>query len=76
MAKCHAGCCTMEKEKETMIEIIDGLVRKYGISFPAAYVFLEAKKRGINEEKTDKIINDLMLFSEIFEPKKNFIQRI
>ena len=57
-------------------EIIINLEEKIGKVIPLSDIMAEAKEKNIDESKVEDVIEKLKRSGDIFEPKRNFIQRI
>jgi replicative DNA helicase Mcm len=57
-------------------EIIINLEEKIGKVIPLSDVIAEAKEKNISESRVEEIVERLKRSGDIFEPKRNFIQRI
>jgi len=57
-------------------EIIGELENKLGKTIPIDDVMEMAKERGIEQDKTEEIIERLKRSGDIFEPKRGFLQKI
>ena len=57
-------------------EIISELEEKLGKTIPIEDVVAEAKAKGIEEDKTEEIIEKLRRSGDLFEPKRGFISKI
>ncbi|MCW1300878.1 MAG: minichromosome maintenance protein MCM [Candidatus Nanoarchaeia archaeon] len=60
----------------TIKNILNNLEAKYGEMISVSEVIEEAKKFGIEEERTEEILNKMKREGEIFEPKPGFIKRL
>ncbi len=71
------GISTSERSHISQVrEIIIGLEEKIGKVIPLSDVVAEAQEKNIDESKVEEIIERLKRSGDIFEPKRNFIQRI
>jgi len=71
------GISTSERSHISQIrEIITGLEEKIGKVIPLKDIIAEAQEKNIDESKVEEIVERLKRSGDIFEPKRNFIQRI
>ena len=57
-------------------EIILNLEETVGKVIPLSDIMAEAKEKNLDESRVEEIIERLKRSGDIFEPKRNFIQRI
>ncbi len=71
------GIPSSERSQISQIrEIIVGLEEKIGKVVPLSDIIAEAKEKNIKEGRVEEVIDRLKRSGDIFEPKRNFIQRI
>ncbi len=57
-------------------EVISDLENKVGKTIPIDDIIEEAKNKGIEEEKTEEVLEKLKRVGEVFEPRRGFISKI
>jgi len=57
-------------------EIINDLESKVGKTIPLDDIIEESKNQGITEEKVEEVLEKLKRVGEIFEPRRNFVQKL
>lgn len=57
-------------------EIINDLESKMGKTIPLDDIIEESKNKGITEEKVEEVLEKLKRVGEIFEPRRNFVQKL
>ena len=57
-------------------EIINDLESKVGKTIPLDDIIEESKNKGITEEKVEEVLEKLKRVGEIFEPRRNFVQKL
>ena len=60
----------------TIKDVISELENKLGKTIPIDDIIEIAKERGIEEDKTEEVIERLKRAGDIFEPKRGFVQKI
>ncbi len=71
------GISSSERSHISQIrEIIVSLEEKIGRVIPISDIIAEAKEKNIDESRVEEVIDRLKRSGDIFEPKRNFIQRI
>ena len=72
-----SGIPAKERSKISMIrEIIDGLENEFGKVIPMENVVERAEEKGLKVEDVEEIIEKLRRTGDLFEPRRNFIQKL
>jgi len=71
------GIPSSERSRISQVkEIIRGLEERIGKIIPIEDIIFESSEKGINREEVEEILGKLNRSGDIFEPKRNFIQRV
>ena len=66
---------TTRNKMSTIRQIIESLESQFGKSVPRNEIVTEAEVQGIEKDKSDEIIQNLLKSGDLFEPRSGFIQR-
>jgi replicative DNA helicase Mcm len=71
------GIPSSERSRISQIkEIISSLEEKIGKIIPIEDIVMEASEKGIEKSEVEEVIDKLKRAGDLFEPKRNFIQKI